>query len=324
MSPANTNPNQHKKMKTKLTHLLAAALAVAGNAYAGTPDATPQKPEKPPPLPLHQIEGNGGVFATLSAYLVNPPRNGEPIGRPSLGFSYVHLGYGRDLQAVTLTETPWERLELGYGLNNFDLGDLPQDIQNATTIQISDDAVQLHNFNARLQILKENEFGQKWLPAVTAGVHYKLNTTIDNIDRDLLGTLRGIGIEDDHGIDFTLYASKLLTGLPRPVLINAGARATKAAHNGLLGFTSDYQIVLEGNLALFLTDKLILAAEYKQKPNEYTAIPGLIASEDDWWTVDLAYVVNNHFTVAVGYGNFGSVLNHDANAAWGVTTKFEF
>ena len=31
------------------------------------------KPEKPMPLSLHEIEVDGGVFSTLSAYLVNPP-----------------------------------------------------------------------------------------------------------------------------------------------------------------------------------------------------------------------------------------------------------
>jgi len=37
------------------------------------PTGAAAKPdEKGPPLPLHQIEGNGGIFATLSAYIVNP------------------------------------------------------------------------------------------------------------------------------------------------------------------------------------------------------------------------------------------------------------
>jgi hypothetical protein len=79
-------------------------------------------------LPLHQIEGNGGIFSTLSAYLVNPPRDGEPVGRPAVGFSYINLGHGQDLEAFTLTETPWKRLELGFGYENFELGDLPTDI----------------------------------------------------------------------------------------------------------------------------------------------------------------------------------------------------
>ena len=44
----------------------------------------------------------------------------------------------------------------------------------------------------------------------------------------------------------------------------------------------------------------------------------------DWWTLDAAYVVSPHMTVAVGYGHFGGVLNHEANGVWGVTTKWEF
>src|SRR4051794_1603949 len=45
------------------------------------------------PLPLLQFEGKGGFFVTSSARLVNPPRNGEPVG-PSLGLGYLDLGYG--------------------------------------------------------------------------------------------------------------------------------------------------------------------------------------------------------------------------------------
>src|ERR1700690_2245076 len=85
---------------TRLVLLFAALLlASAGGIRADetTTNAPPAnagasaKSEKPPPLPLHQIEGNGGIFATLSAYIVNPPRNGEPVGRPAVGFSYVDL-----------------------------------------------------------------------------------------------------------------------------------------------------------------------------------------------------------------------------------------
>ena len=56
---------------------IAAALSVA-HADDDT-NAVPAKVEKPPPLPLHQIEGNGGVFSTLSACLVNPPRTKNVI-----------------------------------------------------------------------------------------------------------------------------------------------------------------------------------------------------------------------------------------------------
>jgi hypothetical protein len=29
-------------------------------------------------------------------------------------------------------------------------------------------------------------------------------------------------------------------------------------------------------------------------------------------------------TVAVGYGHFGGLLNHNADGVWGITTKWEF
>lgn len=311
---------------------IVAALIVAAAPFVSAADdgtnAAPVKAEKPPPLPLHQIEGNGGIFSTLSAYLVNPPRDGEPIGRPAAGFSFVDLGYGRELYALTATETPWKRLELGFGYENLSLGDLPRDILHQTGLNVSDQTVSMYNANARLQILKENQFDQKWIPALTLGNHYKYNATFDNLDNDLHGTLSSVGIRHNDGVDFTLYASKLVTSLPRPVLIEAGGRATKGVWTGLAGFSEDYSYLFEGNIGVFITDNLILAAEYRQMPNNYNPIvvngETLVGKSSDWWTLDAAYIINKHWTLAVGYGHFGQVLNHQANGTWGITTKYEF
>jgi hypothetical protein len=282
--------------------------------------------EKGAPLPLHQIEGNGGIFATLSAYIVNPPRDGEAIGRPSVGFSHVSLGYDKNLEALTITESPLKRLELGYGWDHLGLGDLPQALRKVPGLgNYQKDEVQLHNFNARYQILKEGEFDQKWLPAVTAGVHYKYNDGISEVNQQAGGALANVAHIPNHdGTDFTLYASKLFTQLPRPVLLEVGGRATEAVWDGLGGFTDSYNFVLEGNVVVFITDKLALAAEYKQQPTDYKPIGDLVRVEDDWWTLDAAYVVNKHLTLAVGYGHFGNVLNHESDGVWGITTKWEF
>jgi hypothetical protein len=280
------------------------------------------KAEKPPPLPLHEIEGNGGIFSTFSAYLVNPPRNGEPVGRPSVGFGYINMGHGRDLVALTLTETPWKRLELGFGYDLLNLGDLPTAIAAGGGPRIND-TLAMYNANARLQILKEGEFDQKWLPAITAGIHYKYNDGISRINNQLGGTLDAIGLSNNEGLDFTLYASKMLTFLPRPVLVNAGGRATKSAEIGLLGFTEKYSFVFEGSVVVLVTDRIMVAAEYKQQPGEFTSTP-LIGKPSDWWTIDAGYVINPHMTIAVGYGHFGTVANHTADGVWGITTKWEF
>jgi hypothetical protein len=209
--------------------LLALALAAPAAARAqaqGTSTPASAQPDKPAPLPLHEIEGSGGIFSTLCAYIVNPPRNGEAVGRPSAGFAYVHIGNGRELEAFTLTETPWERLELGYGSDTLNLGDLPQDVERATGVRLRNHSVRLDVLSARLQ--------------------------------------------------------------------------------------------------LFLTSNFALAAEYRQKPDEYRPIGSLVKAEADWLTFDAAYVINNHLTVAAGYGHFGDVLNHTANGVWGITNKFEF
>jgi hypothetical protein len=39
-------------------------------------------------------------------------------------------------------------------------------LRNAGLVNYHADEVQLHNFNARFQILSEGEFDQKWIPAV--------------------------------------------------------------------------------------------------------------------------------------------------------------
>ena len=280
--------------------------------------------DDPPPLPLHGIEGSGGIFSTYSAYLVNTAPEGKILGKPSIAGFYVSMGHGRALEAVSLTETLWDRLELGYAFDRFDIGDLPEDTFKATGLQIQDDYVGLHNFNARFALLKEGEYDLPYLPAVTAGVHYKYNDTEKDINSDLKGTLKAIGIESNDGVDFTLYATKLIKELPRPVLLNAGVRFTEAAQAGLLGFTDGYNPVFEGSVGVFLTDKLILASEFRQQPKEFKRVPGLVEKQDDWFTVLLAYVVNEHLVIGGGYANFGDVLNHEANNSWGAQVKWEF
>ena len=304
------------------------ALILSPVAHAGQADkkviVKEEVPEKGAPLPLHEIEGNGGVLTTLSAYIVNPPRNGEPVGRPAIGTGLVSLGNGRVLVPVTATWSPWERIELGYGFDWYSIGSLSGAIHDKAGVSLGTTSVGLHNFNARFQFIKENDWGQKWLPAITGGVHYKVNSGISQINDQLHGALTTIGLGYNQGVDFTLYASKLLTFLPRPVLINAGGRATRGAELGLLGFSQDYSFLFEGNVAIFLTDWLILAGEYRQQPHNYTTIPGVLNTSGDWVTVDLAWIVNKHLTIAGGYGYFGNVGDRLAPGVWGFTAKYEF
>ncbi|HVT89250.1 MAG TPA: DUF3034 family protein [Tepidisphaeraceae bacterium] len=299
-----------------MRQIVAAGFAAVGlfSAIAGA---------EPPPLPFHTIEGYGGGAITPMAYLVNGGSKDQPFGLPAAAFSYVNLGQ-KDLEALTLTETLYGRLEIGYGVDRLGLGKLPDDIKDATTVDIKRDDVYLHNLNLRFLAIEENRFGA-YTPAVTTGVHFKYNEGIDSIDHRLGGALTNIGYDRDWGVDFTATATKTFANVfGRPLILTGGLRASQAAQIGALGFGNDYVFTFEGNVAYLPTDWLLLAYEFRQKSNPYDKIPGLVGDEDNWHAIDASLIIAPHATIVAGYGVFGNLANADANSAWWLQFKYEF
>jgi len=114
-------------------------------------------------------------------------------------------------------------------------------------------------------------------------------------------------------------------GLP---ILSAGIRNSDAIHTGLVGFAGERETTFEGSVIAFLTERLAFAAEYRKKADELAQLntggKHLNKAENDWWTIALAYVVNNHTTVSGGYANLGNVFNHREDNVWGVQLKYEF
>ncbi len=294
--------------------LMVAVLLCAG-AYAG------------PPLPTHQVEGNSGVFITPTAYFANPAEPNQVFGLPSVSGSYAYIGQ-KDFEAFVITENLWGRIELGYGLERIGLGDWPDDVGDATTMRVQDDAY-LHNFNVRLLAIKEGGFNAAWVPAVSVGAHLKYQQDLDDINEQLSGTCDDLGADHDRGIEFTITATKTIAKLlPRPLIVSAGLRNGDAIHTGLLGFAGERRTTVEGSVIYFLADKLLIAGEYRQKSDlcDECTVNGrdLVKSEDDWWDICLGYIVNDHVTVAGGYANFGDILNHKEDNVWAIQVKYEF
>ncbi|HSI84999.1 MAG: DUF3034 family protein [Candidatus Methylacidiphilales bacterium] len=326
-------------MKTPRLIALAAFLVhslalLPGAVFAG-PDSAPSMRDnkqiepraeykKGAPLPLHTLEGTGGVLITPMAYLVNA---GAPEGclfsLPSVSATYVNANK-KNITSVAITEVIAGRVELGFSANRFGLGSLPENVRNATGVQIDDD-VYLFNFNARGVVLPENSFDLP-LPSVVVGVHGKLNAGVDRIDKQLGGALGSIGYRRDYGVDFTVTASKTFPKaiFDRTLILTGGLRLSQASNLGYLGFGSVYNPTFEGNFAYNLTPWLWLAGEYRMKAANYTNIGSLIREEQDWFTVGLAFVPNDHFTATLGYGYFGNVLDTSEKAGIAVQTKWEF
>ncbi len=280
-----------------------------------------------PPLPLHTIEGNSGVFITSTAYLANPPKEGEVFGKPSISTSAVFARH-KNLQSFAVTENLWGRVELGYAYERFGLGDWPDDVKAAAGASIRGH-LGLHNFNVRYLTIEEGGLDCQWMPAITFGAHFKWSEGHSRLDKDLGGLLDTLGSDHDKGVEFTAVASKTIKGLlPRPVIVTAGLRNGDAIHTGIFGFAGERQTTFEGSIIAFLTDNLAVAAEYRQKPdfmNQFsTGGKHLVKAENDWYTLCLAYVVNDNLTVSGGWANLGNLANHRESCAFGIQVKYEF
>jgi len=280
-----------------------------------------------PPLPTHNVEGNSGVFITSTAYLANPPEEGKVFGLPSISTSFAAIGE-KDFESFVVTENIWGKVELGYALERMGLGDWPADVKTAAGIHV-DNHVFVHNFNTRLMVIEEGSFDCTWMPAVTLGTHFKWNEGLNDLDSQTGGLCDMLGADHDFGTEFTSVATKTITDLlPRPLIVSAGLRNSDAIHTGLIGFAGERRTTFEGSIIYFLTDKLLLASEYRQKSDllGQCSMGGkhLIKAENDWWDICLAYIINDHMTIAAGLANFGNVFNHREESVFAIQLKYEF
>jgi len=303
-----------RKIAVLVALAMVCVVAVSG-VYAGE-----GADEEGPPLPLHTFEGVGGRPITPTAYLVNPGPQSEVIGKPSVSAQYLMIG-NRDMPTVAATWTLWNRLELGYAMNRLSLDGLNDALAPAQTGQ---DEVHLHHLNARLNLIPENVCNMGWVPAVTAGAHYKYNNDTDDINSDLGGALTALDYERNSGFETTLTASKTIKALPRPVILSAGVRRSKASQFGLTGFTDEYLWSVEGNVGVLVTDRLMLGSEIRQQQEALDGAPGLVENADTWWDVHAGYILNNNTDIYAVVGDAGSVLEETDEVFYGAVLKYEF
>ena len=278
------------------------------------------------PGPKHTVEGVGGGSFVPTAYLVNPGPEGTLIAMPSVSFTYAHLGYQKSIQAFAVTQTFLRRIELGYALLRLDLGSFPNAVSNLTQgwARIGTDDIYLHNFNIRGLLLEENCCALP-LPALTAGIHFKYNSSISDINHRLRGGLRFRGYRKSKGVDFTLTASKTIWIDPAPpVMVTLGLRNSKAAHIGLMGFGADCHTTMEFSVGTMLTRWLGVSYEFRRKINTMRATSQILGSEDNWHALRFSVVLSDHLSVHGGVALLGSTGNTNSDGAWGLQIKYDF
>lgn len=233
------------------------------------------------------VEGSGGGGLTSWALITGYGTADEWGG----AVSYTRLplpDYQFESTAVTLGLFDW--VELSAARQQFDL----QDVVPGETI--SQDILAV-----KWRVVGDAVFApDSWLPQLAISLQHKRNGDFDFIPAALGG-------QHDRDTELHLAASKLYfaAAFGHNLLVNVGVRHSRANQFGLLGFggpdDDERKWLAEASAAVFLTDSLLLGAEYRQKPDL------LAVAEDDAHDFFLAWVPNRHLALTVARVDLGRI-----------------
>lgn len=186
------------------------------------------------------------------------------------------------------------RIEFSYAKQEFDTGDTGPALGLTPGFTFAQ-----HIAGMKFRIAGDAVYDQdKVLPQISIGAFVK--------EADHGTLLEALGAEDNGGVEGYLSATKLV--LSRSLLLNGTVRYTDANQNGLLGFGGENgeSFYAEGSIGWMLSRRLIVGAEFRQKPNHLA-----FAKEDDWWDLYAAYALSRHVTATAAYGDLGSIATFD-------------
>ncbi|MEW6075776.1 MAG: DUF3034 family protein [Candidatus Omnitrophota bacterium] len=241
--------------------------------------------------PFNNLEGVGGVAFNPLAYLADSEGSAthikindvDVVGAPRLGGWYVSLGdVDVDWTTIGIADTFFKRLEISYGYE--------------TINQANVNAKHKNNLGGKLLLLPENAFDTKFIPAVSIGGILKHTSNV------------GVGV-DASSVDYYLVATKLVTQLPRPLLLSAGALSTEGKATGVFGYDKDRKTIAFGNIDVVLPGDFIAGFEFKQG-----------ARYPDWkdanyWDAHVAWAPNKNLTFILAYVDAG---NHKSSNKTGL------
>ncbi len=240
------------------------AILTGGTAHAGAP--------------LINLEGVGGIAFNPLAYLAGTDTPDSFIGKPRVGGWYVGLdGSSIDWTTFGIGTSLGKRVEVSFGFESIA-------IQNLANVH-------KNTFGAKVLVLNENAGGTTWVPAVSLGV--KRKSTSFNVGPD----------QKSAGFDYYVVATKLVTQLPKPVLLSVGAQSTQEQVTGIIGFNKERTTIVFGNVDVIPTSWLGLGVEYRTGP-DYGAAGGNY-KDADYFNIHAAYFVDKQFTLALAYTNAG-------------------
>lgn len=241
-----------------------AALLACGAAQAGAP--------------FVGLDGVGGIAFNPVAYIAGTPTADSFVGKPIVGMWYVSLGGASiDWNSFGIATSLGKRVEVSYGY------------EACAVEKLSN--IHKNTFAAKVLVVNENAGGTAWVPAISFGAKHK-NTTY-NVGPN--------GKSD--GYDYYVVATKLITQLPKPVLISAGAQSTQEQVTGFIGFNKERATIIYGNVDIIPASWLCVGVEYRTGPDYGKA--GGNYKDANYYNLHAAYFASKQLSLAAAYTNAG-------------------
>ena len=226
-------------------------------------------------VPFNNLQGAGGVAFNPLAYPAGQnaaERDDFPISKPQFGAWYVNLSdVDVDWTTFGAAVTAFKRLELSYGYE---------------LIAPAGENIKKSNVGAKLNLIPENWGGKNFVPAVSAGAIWKSTSEVAE------GS-------DDSAVDYYLVATKLITQLPRPVLVSAGVLNTKEQVTGVFGYNDGSDTTFFANVDVLPLDNVAVGVEFKQGA-EYGTF-----KNESYYDVHAAWIANPNLSLIAAYVNAG-------------------
>jgi len=243
-----------------------------------------------------QTLADSKILATSGATQLEGAAGGGIVPWAVIGGYGDHQEIGGALATTRVSVDDFEldssSLKLGIG-NRFELSLAHQDLKvEPLDLNIRQDII-----GAKIRLTGDLIYNR--LPQISLGIQHKRNH--DEFVPFLLGA------EDDSGADVYVAASKLFLNsfMGHNILLNLTGRWTEANQIGLLGFggdKDDYSLQAEASLGIFLNRHWIIGVEYRQKPDNLSAV-----KEQDWKDVFIGWFPNKSFSAVVAYSDLGDI-----------------
>jgi hypothetical protein len=252
-----------------------------------------------------QIEGSAGGGAVPWALIAGVGTDAQIGGS---GFCTEARVQKFALKSCGLAVGLFDRVEVSFAQQKFDLDEI-----------IPGESIGVDVIGMKVRVFGDAVYDQdRWYPQVSIGVQNKKNKDFDFVPALL-------GANDDSDTDFYVAATKVYLAGPfsRTWLVNATLRATRGNQFGILGFGGDRKdsrgLNGEFSTAMFVTDAVVVGAEYRQKPDNLGSF-----EEQDYWDVFGAYFPTKHFSVTAAYADLGRIAMVPGQHGWYLSLQGSF